>query len=51
VGQRIIPMLLEYFDTGNLPEPTSVLVTPQLIVRESTTGQRIQQEGGRVNAN
>ena len=36
VGQRIIPMLLDYIETGELPEPTSVLVTPQLIVRGST---------------
>jgi len=36
VGQRIIPMLLEYIETGNLPEPTTVLVKPKLIIREST---------------
>ncbi len=36
VGQRIIPMLLEYIETGNLPEPTTVLIKPTLIIREST---------------
>jgi DNA-binding LacI/PurR family transcriptional regulator len=46
VGQRIIPMLLAYIETGRLPEPMSVLVTPQLIVRESTSNQKIRQEGG-----
>jgi DNA-binding LacI/PurR family transcriptional regulator len=50
VGQGLIPMLLQYLDTRNLPEPASVLVTPQLIIRESTTGQRVQ-EGGSGNAN
>ncbi len=39
VGQRIIPMLLDYIETGRLPEPTSVLVRPQLIVRGSTGRQ------------
>jgi DNA-binding LacI/PurR family transcriptional regulator len=33
VGQRIIPMLLEYIETGH---PTSEMVLPQLIVRRST---------------
>ncbi len=46
VGQRIIPMLLTYIETGKLPEPRSVLVTPELIVRESTSNKKIQQEGG-----
>jgi DNA-binding LacI/PurR family transcriptional regulator len=46
VGQRIIPMLLTYIETGMLPEPTSLLVTPELIVRESTVGPQIEQEGG-----
>jgi DNA-binding LacI/PurR family transcriptional regulator len=46
VGQRIIPMLLGYIETGLLPEPMSVLVTPELIVRESTGGQIIRMEGG-----
>jgi len=46
VGQRIIPMLLAYIETGKLPEPTSLLVAPELIVRESTVGQKIRQEGG-----
>jgi len=46
VGQEIIPMLLTYIETGRLPEPTSVLVAPQLIIRESTSGQKNKQEGG-----
>jgi DNA-binding LacI/PurR family transcriptional regulator len=46
VGQRIIPMLLDYIETGRLPEPTSVLVTPQLIIRGSTGSQINKQEGG-----
>lgn len=46
VGRRIIPMLLDYIETGRLPEPTSVLVTPQLIVRGSTVSQINKQEGG-----
>ncbi len=36
VGERIIPMLIEYIDTGNPPEPISILVSPHLIVRGST---------------
>jgi DNA-binding LacI/PurR family transcriptional regulator len=46
VGQRIIPMLLTRIETGNLPEPISLLVAPELIIRESTTGHKIRQEGG-----
>jgi DNA-binding LacI/PurR family transcriptional regulator len=46
VGQIIVPMLLSYIDTGKLPEPTSVLVSPQLVIRESTTGHKVHQEGG-----
>ena len=38
VGQQIIPMLLDYVETGILPEPDEVLVEPQLIIRASTTG-------------
>ncbi len=36
VGQRIIPMLLEYIERGRPPEPPCVLIDPQLIVRDST---------------
>jgi DNA-binding LacI/PurR family transcriptional regulator len=39
VGQRIIPMLVDHIETGRLPEPTSVLIPPQLIVRGSTGSQ------------
>ena len=46
VGQRIIPMLLGYIETGKLPEPISLLVAPELIIRESTVGPKIIQEGG-----
>ncbi len=46
IGQCIIPMLLAYIEIGKLPEISSLLVTPQLIVRESTGGQKIGQEGG-----
>jgi DNA-binding LacI/PurR family transcriptional regulator len=41
VGQRIIPMLLEYIETGRLPEPTTVLVNPQLIIRGSTSSRNL----------
>jgi DNA-binding LacI/PurR family transcriptional regulator len=46
VGQRIIPMLLSYVETGRLPEPMSVLVKPQLIIRESTAGLGEVKKGG-----
>jgi DNA-binding LacI/PurR family transcriptional regulator len=46
VGQRIIPMLLDYIENGRLPEPTTVLVNPQLIIRGSTGSQTNQQKGG-----
>jgi len=36
IGQRIIAMLMEYINTGNLPNNPNVLVAPQLIVRKST---------------
>ncbi len=36
VGERIIPMLIEYINTGAPPEPLSVLVSPRLVVRGST---------------
>lgn len=47
VGQIMIPMLLDYIETGNLPEPTSVLVKPQLIIRNSTGSHKHFQKGGR----
>ncbi len=37
VGERIIPMLIEYINTGAPPEPISILVSPQLVIRGSTT--------------
>lgn len=46
VGQRLIPMLLDYIDSGRLPEPSSILVTPQLIIRGSTGSYLSEQEGG-----
>jgi len=46
VGQRIIPMLLDCIETGRLVEPASVLVKPQLIIRESTGSQLNHQKGG-----
>ncbi len=39
VGQRIIPMLLEYIEHGYPPEPPCVLINPQLIVRSSTSSK------------
>ncbi len=48
VGQLIIPMLIEYIETGNLPSPTPVLVNPQLIIREST-GSTISKRKEEVN--
>jgi DNA-binding LacI/PurR family transcriptional regulator len=38
VGQRIIPLLLDYIDSGELPARHSVMVAPELIVRKSTGG-------------
>ncbi len=40
VGQRIIPMLIEYINTGISPEPISIIVAPQLIIRGSTSGRQ-----------
>ena len=51
VGQRIIPMLLDYIESGRLPEPTSILIKPQLIVRGSTGSQSSKQEGGSILTN
>lgn len=39
VGQQIIPMLLTFIETGQLPEPCSMMVSPKLIVRGSTSGE------------
>jgi DNA-binding LacI/PurR family transcriptional regulator len=36
IGQRIIDMLMEYINTGSLPKNPNILVSPQLIVRDST---------------
>ncbi len=36
IGQRIIAMLMEYINTGTLPQNPNILVAPQLIVRNST---------------
>lgn len=46
VGQRIIPMLLEYIEKGKLPEPTTMLVNPQLIIRGSTGGRNLDGKEG-----
>jgi DNA-binding LacI/PurR family transcriptional regulator len=40
VGQRIIPLLLDYIASGQPPEPAGILLEPQLIERGSTTGQK-----------
>ena len=37
IGQRIIAMLIEYINTGAIPQNPNILVAPQLIVRNSTT--------------
>ncbi len=37
IGQRIIAMLMEYINTGAIPQNPNILVAPQLIVRNSTT--------------
>jgi DNA-binding LacI/PurR family transcriptional regulator len=39
IGQRIIAMLMEYINTGTVPEHPTMLVAPQLIVRGSTVRQ------------
>lgn len=36
IGQRIISMLMEYINLGRMPENPTMLVAPQLIVRDST---------------
>jgi DNA-binding LacI/PurR family transcriptional regulator len=36
IGQRIIPMLMEYINSGKPPSPISELIAPQLMVRGST---------------
>ena len=36
IGQRIIAMLMEYINTGAMPQNPNILVAPQLIVRDST---------------
>jgi DNA-binding LacI/PurR family transcriptional regulator len=38
VGQRIIPLLLDFIASGQLPEPAGILLEPELIRRGSTTG-------------
>jgi DNA-binding LacI/PurR family transcriptional regulator len=37
IGQRIIAMLMEFINTGSIPDNPNILVAPQLIVRNSTT--------------
>jgi DNA-binding LacI/PurR family transcriptional regulator len=37
IGQRIIAMLMEYINTGSIPQNPNILVAPQLIIRSSTT--------------
>jgi DNA-binding LacI/PurR family transcriptional regulator len=36
IGQRIIEMLMEYINTGSMPQNPNILVAPRLIVRKST---------------
>jgi LacI family transcriptional regulator len=36
IGQRIISMLVEYINLEAMPQNPTILVAPQLIVREST---------------
>lgn len=36
IGQRIIAMLMEYINTGSLPQNPNILIAPQLIIRNST---------------
>ncbi len=40
VGQRIIPLLVAWIDSGVLPDPMQIMLEPALIVRESSTGQK-----------
>jgi DNA-binding LacI/PurR family transcriptional regulator len=42
VGQQIIPMLLSYIETGQHPDPISSMVSPKLIIRGSTTGEKFK---------
>jgi DNA-binding LacI/PurR family transcriptional regulator len=37
IGQRIIVMLMEYINTGAIPQNPHILIAPQLIVRRSTS--------------
>src|SRR6266508_1939902 len=39
IGKRIISMLIEYINMGLMPENPTLLVAPQLIVRDSTVGR------------
>jgi DNA-binding LacI/PurR family transcriptional regulator len=39
IGQRLISMLVEYINIGNMPENPTMLVAPKLIVRGSTVRQ------------
>jgi DNA-binding LacI/PurR family transcriptional regulator len=39
IGQRIISMLVEYINIGNMPQNPTMLVVPTLIVRGSTARQ------------
>jgi DNA-binding LacI/PurR family transcriptional regulator len=36
VGQRIIPLLLNQLNAEEVPEPTTIMIAPQLVVRGST---------------
>jgi DNA-binding LacI/PurR family transcriptional regulator len=36
IGRRIIPMLMEYINSGYPPDPISELIAPQLVARGST---------------
>jgi DNA-binding LacI/PurR family transcriptional regulator len=46
VGQRIIPMLLEIISSRRHLEPSEILVEPALIVRSSTTGEKVKVDTG-----
>jgi DNA-binding LacI/PurR family transcriptional regulator len=39
VGQQIIPMLLQFLESGKPPTPSEVLVIPRLVVRASSGNQ------------
>jgi len=42
VGQQIIALLLDYIEQGQLSQPNEILIEPSLIVRGSSTGQKLK---------